>query len=102
MNGNTNDITDLSSTDFKKLKIQDAPYITKKMLEDIIGEVMIDKAIIEPDPNLRPKAPGMKYTHYAPKGEVSIVEYEPADMKEDYQFSAIDVKTEKVIDDEIK
>ena len=77
-------------------------YITKKMLEDIIGEVMIDKAIIEPEPNLRPKAPGMKYTHYAPKGEVTIVEYEPADMKEDYQFSAIDVKTENAIDDEIK
>ena len=30
-----NDITDLSSTDFKKLKIQDAPYITKKILVDI-------------------------------------------------------------------
>ncbi len=49
-------------------------FITKKMLESIIGEVEIDKAIIEPDPNLRPKAPGMKYTHYAPKGEVTIVE----------------------------
>ncbi len=49
-------------------------FVTKKMLESIIGEVEIDKAIIEPDPNLRPKAPGMKYTHYAPKGEVTIVE----------------------------
>lgn len=48
-------------------------YITKKMLELIIGDVAIDKAIIEPDPTLRPKAPGMKYTHYAPKGELSIV-----------------------------
>lgn len=48
-------------------------FITKKMLEHIVGEVSIDKAIIEPDPNLRPKAPGMKYTHYAPKGELSIV-----------------------------
>lgn len=49
-------------------------FITKAMLENIIGEVSIDKALIEPDPNLRPKAPGMKYTHYAPKGELSIVE----------------------------
>ncbi len=49
-------------------------FITKSMLEEIIGEVTIDPALIEPDPNLRPKAPGMKYTHYAPKGELTIVE----------------------------
>ena len=49
-------------------------FITKAMLEDIIGDVAIDKALIEPDPSLRPKAPGMKYTHYAPKGKLSVVE----------------------------
>ena len=49
-------------------------FITKKNLEAIIGEVRIDPAIIEADSNLRPKAPGMKYTHYAPKGELYIVE----------------------------
>ncbi len=49
-------------------------FITKSMLEEIVGAVTIDPALIEPDPNLRPKAPGMKYTHYAPKGELTIVE----------------------------
>ena len=49
-------------------------FITKSMLEEIVGKVTIDPALIEPDPSLRPKAPGMKYTHYAPKGELSIVE----------------------------
>ena len=49
-------------------------YITKKMLEEIVGEVSIDKGLIESDSNIRPKAPGMKYTHYAPKGELTIVE----------------------------
>lgn len=49
-------------------------FITKSMLESIIGSVEIDPALINPDPNLRPKAPGMKYTHYAPKGELTIVE----------------------------
>ena len=44
------------------------------MLENILGEVRIDPSLTEPDPNLRPKAPGMKYTHYAPKGELTIVE----------------------------
>ena len=46
------------------------------MLEKIIGEVSIDKAIIEPDSDIRPKAPGMKYTHYAPKGRLTIIEDE--------------------------
>ncbi len=49
-------------------------FITKKDLEAVLGEVEIDKAIIEPDPNLRPKAPGMKYTHYAPSGKLTIIE----------------------------
>ena len=49
-------------------------YITKKMLEELIGEVEIDPTLIRPDPNIRPKAPGMKYTHYSPSGELSIVE----------------------------
>lgn len=49
-------------------------FITKAMLENIIGEVEIDKAIIDSSSNIKPKAPGMKYTHYAPKGELSVVE----------------------------
>lgn len=49
-------------------------YITKNMLENIIGHVEIDKALTCPDPSIRPKAPGMKYTHYAPKGSLAIVE----------------------------
>ena len=51
-------------------------YITKKQLEAVIGHVEVDPAIITGnyDPNLRPKAPGMKYRHYAPKGELTIVE----------------------------
>ncbi len=49
-------------------------YITGAMLEQIIGAVAVDRALIEPEPNLRPRAPGMKYTHYAPKGVLTIVE----------------------------
>lgn len=48
--------------------------ITKEMLEACIGEVTVDKAVIKP--NQRPKAPGMKYRHYAPKADLSIVEGE--------------------------
>ncbi|MDO5590041.1 MAG: L-threonylcarbamoyladenylate synthase [Lachnospiraceae bacterium] len=46
--------------------------ITKEMLEECVGEVTVDKAVIQP--GQRPKAPGMKYRHYAPQAKLSIVE----------------------------
>lgn len=50
-------------------------YITKEMLEDVIGEVAVDKTLLtHTDTAAKPKAPGMKYKHYAPKGELFIVE----------------------------
>lgn len=49
-------------------------YVTPEMIRDITGDVTIDPAITSMDTALRPKAPGMKYTHYAPKGELTIVE----------------------------
>ncbi len=42
-------------------------YITKKMLEEVIGQVKDDPGLGEAGPDVRPKAPGMKYRHYAPK-----------------------------------
>lgn len=50
--------------------------ITKAMLENIIGPVEYDPIILEQKPNkeLIPKAPGMKYRHYAPEGCLTIYE----------------------------
>lgn len=48
-------------------------FITKEMLEEVVGEVQIDKGL-EADAKVAPKAPGMKYRHYAPKAELIIVE----------------------------
>ena len=48
--------------------------ITKEMLTELIGEVTVDKALISPGSEQAPKAPGMKYRHYAPKADLSIVE----------------------------
>lgn len=48
-------------------------YISMKSLSRIVGDVTYDPAIAEPDSNKAPKAPGMKYKHYAPKGELSII-----------------------------
>lgn len=48
--------------------------ITKEMMEDVIGEVAVDKTLIKPDSKIVPKAPGMKYRHYAPKADLTIIE----------------------------
>lgn len=51
-------------------------YITGEMLEDVLGEVRVDPAILSQkmNPNIVAKAPGMKYRHYAPKGQMTIIE----------------------------
>ena len=51
--------------------------ITLEMLRDTEGKVEVDPAIQGPPAEgLRPKAPGMKYRHYAPRGELTLVEGE--------------------------
>ena len=49
-------------------------YINQAMLEQVIGEVRMDQALIQENSKVRPKAPGMKYKHYAPKADLKIVE----------------------------
>ena len=49
-------------------------YITVEQLREVLGNVDVDKTILDGDCKERPKAPGMKYRHYAPKGELTIVE----------------------------
>ena len=48
--------------------------ITMEMLEEVLGEVSVDPAILGPlSADVRPKAPGMKYKHYAPKADLTLV-----------------------------
>ncbi len=48
--------------------------ITVEMLKDVLGDIDIDKAVLTKLENgERPKAPGMKYTHYSPSANVIIV-----------------------------
>lgn len=49
-------------------------FITKEMLEEVVGEVAVDKGLLGDDVKTPPKAPGMKYRHYAPKADLVIVE----------------------------
>lgn len=48
-------------------------FITKEMLEQVLGEVAQDITMLEPAKDVAPKAPGMKYRHYAPKGNLVVV-----------------------------
>ncbi len=51
--------------------------ITMEMLRETLGEVEIDPAILGPlSADVKPKAPGMKYRHYAPQAEMTLVEGE--------------------------
>jgi L-threonylcarbamoyladenylate synthase len=46
-------------------------YITPEMLEEVIGKTEENSSLSEEE---KPKAPGMKYKHYAPKANLIVVE----------------------------
>ena len=49
-------------------------YVNEAMLKSAVGEVSKDPAVFcETATDAQPKAPGMRYRHYAPKGKLSIV-----------------------------
>lgn len=50
--------------------------ITADMLENVIGTVAVDDSVLGSESGVAPKAPGMKYRHYAPKAVMTIVEGE--------------------------
>ncbi|TCT13100.1 translation factor SUA5 [Natranaerovirga pectinivora] len=52
-------------------------YITKEMIENVIGKIEIDKALLEEFAHSEaPRSPGMKYKHYAPKAPLNIIDGE--------------------------
>ena len=51
-------------------------FITREMLLKLLSEVDVDKTILDGNSGVAPKAPGMKYRHYAPKGDLTVIEGE--------------------------
>ena len=51
-------------------------YYNKEMLEKVLGTVRVDPGILAEDSHVRPKAPGMRYKHYAPKADLTIIQGE--------------------------
>lgn len=54
--------------------------ITADMFEEVIGPVSIDETLLGSESKKPPKAPGMKYRHYAPKARLIIAE---GDLREE-------------------
>lgn len=55
-------------------------YVTRDMLEKVLGKVETDATIMSNESGQAPKAPGMKYRHYAPKGKLTIVSGKPENV----------------------
>ncbi len=72
-------------------------YINMDMLKKVVGEVRIDPGIVYNDKGTlsgaKPKAPGMRYKHYAPKGDLTIISGE-----EQKVVAAINELTKESID----
>ncbi len=60
--------------------------ITKEMLEEVLGAVEVDPALVT-EGDFAPKAPGMKYKHYAPQAEMYL--FEGADVEEAFLASVL-------------
>ena len=73
-------------------------YINMEMLKEVVGEVRIDPGIVYNDKGTtsgaKPKAPGMRYKHYAPKGDLTIISGD-----EDKVVAKINELTKKAIDE---
>lgn len=64
-------IIDLTCTPPRLLRAGGLPL---EALQDVLGEVIVDKCITQlMTDGEHPKAPGMKYRHYAPKAPVTVV-----------------------------
>ena len=49
-------------------------YITQEMLSAVLGDVGMDPGLASENSKQPPKAPGMRYRHYAPKADLTLVE----------------------------
>ncbi len=58
-------------------------YISEEMIRELFAGMTVDAASIGPvSPDMHPKAPGMKYRHYAPKAQMTIVRGEAAAVQQ--------------------
>lgn len=71
-------------------------HITKDKVAEVVGEVRMDPGLSGTDSSIRPKAPGMKYRHYAPNASMTIFEGTQEEMTEAIRTAAMQYEAEKV------
>ncbi|RIX50992.1 threonylcarbamoyl-AMP synthase [Paenibacillus nanensis] len=54
--------------------------VTEEAFRQACPDIGVIGAGEQEDAALQPRSPGMKYTHYAPKGELTVVQGEPGDI----------------------
>lgn len=58
-------------------------FVTQEALKKAVGNVLLDPALMTGvSGDVRPKAPGMKYRHYAPRAELIVIEGRPSAVSE--------------------
>ena len=67
-------------------------FISLEMLRSVLGDVRMDPGLHADDPAFRPKAPGMKYRHYAPKASLIIVEGEETAVRAKIEELALEAE----------
>lgn len=80
-------------------------YITVDQLKEVLPDVVIDVTTLSNDTKEAPKAPGMKYRHYAPKADMTIVSGKTDDVIKNvnekiYEAKANGLKTGVIATDE--
>lgn len=70
--------------------------ITSDGVAGVAGEVRVDAGISGMDPQAAPRAPGMKYRHYAPKAPVTIYEGTKEAVAEAIRAEALHYPPDKV------
>ncbi len=55
-------------------------YVTEEMLKRVLGHVETDPTLMKKTEGGRPKAPGMRYRHYAPRGDMQIISGSASDV----------------------
>ena len=76
--------------------------VTLEELAEVLGEVAVDDAVRRlMVPGEQPRAPGMKYRHYAPKAPVTVVKGDP-DMTAGYIVARMGEKSGILCFDEFK
>lgn len=71
-------------------------YITREMISQVTGRVILDPGLEKGEQEIKPKAPGMKYRHYAPKAVMTVYEGDIIDVVAKINAKAAEYPEDKV------